>query len=474
MLHSDSTTSETPTNSLCKNQIVNWAVGRVRFKRAGTLFQYQSDHASVWSVFDWKPGGEGDGEEDMLRIAVLTSNEFNYKADKTSVENGIRTILSTSLVNTRFPKSVPEPKDPDIFIAHFQEMNCSGDTTDKIIGDYLLNAGYELVGDCKANGLVGEASRIDSPTMAVGVFAWYNKSTIGTAQKCITTECVKTPLANNTSTSSRRSRRSSFRTLSRTFKQKTSKYNTKQFTMLEMNITLLKSNRTVTLRSASAHLPMKENILFKDRSRKQIDKEHIMLQDKRKNALLQCIHLLNSNKKRIRGSRRSSSKGSSSSSSRKKGGHDLIREVMASDMLHTESSDNTISQYADLVYEWHMMEGDDKWFCPTCEYNVEQSQSELDDDLGDLNSIGFIEHLYQKLTQLTVENVELFKTHMMNQTHLYKTNKKNSYNIPSYCDRILLRSINAQDTLCILAGDLNFRILPDNFINILNERSSGQ
>ena len=134
MQHDDSATTETPTNMLCENQIENWAVGRVRFKRADTVFQYQSDHASVWSVFDWKPGGEGDGEEDMLRIAVLTSNEFNYKADKTSVEKGIQTILRTSLVNTRVPESVPPPKDPDIFIAHFQEMNCSEDTTDKIIG----------------------------------------------------------------------------------------------------------------------------------------------------------------------------------------------------------------------------------------------------------------------------------------------------------------------------------------------------
>ena len=65
MQHDYSAATETSTNMLCKNQIVNWAVGRVRFKRADTvLFQYQSDHASVWSVFDWKPasGGEGDGE----------------------------------------------------------------------------------------------------------------------------------------------------------------------------------------------------------------------------------------------------------------------------------------------------------------------------------------------------------------------------------------------------------------------------
>ena len=148
--------------------------------------------------------------------------------------------------------------------------------------------------------------------------------------------------------------------------------------------------------------------------------------------------------------------------------------------------DNT---WTDLVYKWISVHKNKSnlIFCPTCEFKNNRtlrtsSRQRKGSKLHKSKRRSIVSSMNQQENPWI--NVPMppqtNNTHHWKKANLfssYRLVKHHSYNLPSYCDRMLMKVKRGYKNknnphIQLVVGDMNYRILPDSFLNTISTSSA--
>lgn len=328
----------------------------------------------------------------------------------------------------------------EVYIACFQEMfvrayGTSSQRTTAHSLHHVLHKELPHAYKVETSGLVGEANMVTRKRMGMGLYVW-----------------SRTPLKTCRAFTSARLHRPS-----------------KRSTKRMLQLVLRGSQYTLTL--GNVHLPMKENLwLSKKRA---IDMTNPMKQQQRNAMLVKALHSMDtkhalthlhtrrrsrSTRKRARGGRHSRRHSVAQSATPES----YTNVLKKSDMMSGTDREGpfalpNLGDWTDIVYRW-LVKHPHQAFCPTCEFVRKRPLTAASPDGG-----------WNRVPDIPVRrDPAAWKREAASS--VYHTTKHNSYNLPSYCDRILVRvqpNPNGQagcPHVQVMAGDMNYRLLPIGFL----------
>ena len=328
----------------------------------------------------------------------------------------------------------------EVYIACFQEMfvRAYGTSSQRTTAHSLHRVLHKTLPHAykvEASGLVGEANMVTRKRMGMGLYVW-----------------SRTPLKECPSLTSARLHRPS-------------KGSTKRM----LQLVLVGSQYTLTL--GNVHLPMEENLWL---SRKRaIDTTNPMKQQQRNAMLVKALHSMDtkhalthlyarrrsrSTRKRARGGRRSR-RHSVAQPATPESYTDVLKK---SDMMSGTDRDGpfalpNLGDWTDIVYRW-LVKHPHQAFCPTCEFVRKRPLTAASPDGG-----------WNRVPNIPLRR-DPAAWKRETASSVYHTTKYDSYNLPSYCDRILVRvqpnpnGPAGSPHVQVMAGDMNYRVLPAGFL----------
>lgn len=384
---------------------------------------FQSDHQYVWAVMD-------------VRTAhTAKSGPTPTDADSDASYDPVQPLTGDHV----------DPR-PGLVVACFQEMFDGSRNplrkTQRRTADYIgmaLGDDYVALSAATAKGLVGEANKDNPKKMGMGVYVWAHRRV--NARVTYTGCPVRKSLVN-----------------------------TKRLVKLEVHTPAL------TVHVGNAHLPMDENLYL----HKPLKNVANPMKQKERNQMLTKVlaAMRNAYGKRVwYGTPRLERVASASTSRRSKrrsrsstrrprsrrhpsrGGADptaYVQAVRRDDMLSGKRTDQppTFAKWDDVVYRW-LTDPTKMPFCPTCELGHPLAKREI--AWADVPDVPRTPDPEQWTTEAA--------------SSPYKLVKKEAYNVPSYCDRLLVRVDleHGRPVLRLLMGDLNYRVLPRTFYRRLGQ-----
>ena len=383
---------------------------------------HQSDHNYVWTVLD-------------VRTPAATPKAAAVPGAPTS------------------PTTPAPPKHPvDVYVACFQEMfvrsslhpsqTKTARALDAVLRAHGLGHRYKVA---TKGTIVGEANLTSfgkrRKRMGLGVYVW-----------------SRTPLAEQTALT-------------------TAALHAKTRTSTKRMLRQVLVGPCFTLTVGNVHLPMKEDLRMDGKG---IDPANPMRQEARNAMLTKALHSMNLDhalkhevtrrsrkRKRSRGGRRKPSR------RRSRALHTLpaspesyANVVQTRDMLSGTDRDvpyahpHVPTGWGDVVYEW-LTRTPSEAFCPTCEFVHDRPLAQkADADTEDTRG-------WNDVPEVPVDvKPKAWKVEAAGST--YRLIKKQSYNVPSYCDRVLVRvgpsgARGGGPHVQLLVGDMNYRVLPGAF-----------
>lgn len=354
---------------------------------------------------------------------------------------------------------------PHIYIACFQEMFVKHrlykrQSTANII--HAVMEQHNLIYHYKvdAKGLLGEANIKSLKTMGSGIYVW-SKIKLTTIDPL----CSKQMFAKR-SVSTKRMQR----------------------------LVLLSSHFTLTI--ANVHLPIKENLYLTGRH---INKHNPMKQNDRNKMLMKVLHAMHIEH---------DIKQAVKTIEKKNGGRYNIHDnpFISLEMHPTNPVDYSIvfsesdmmsgshdsenyrrppldNSWTDLVYKWISVHKNKSnlIICPTCEFKNNRTLCKLSRPKKKRShkSRRRSSPMNQQGSPWTgvpmppqSNNTRHWKE--TNRFSSYRLIKHHSYNLPSYCDRMLMkvkRGYKNNPHIQLVVGDMNYRILPDSFLNTMTASS---
>ena len=384
---------------------------------------HQSDHNYVWTVLD-------------VRTPAVTP--------KAAVVPGVPAS----------PTTPAPPKHPiDVYVACFQEMfvrsslHPSQTKTARALNAVLRAHGLNHQYKVETKGtIVGEANLTSfgkrRKWMGLGVYVW-----------------SRTPLAEQTALTTA-----------------TLHPQTRTSTKRMLRQVLVGSHFTLTV--GNVHLPMKENLRMDGKG---VDPTNPMRQQMRNAMLTKALHSMDvdhalKHEVTRRSRRRRRSRGGRHRVSRYRSRalytlpaspESYASVVQPRDMLSGTDRDvpyehpHVPAAWGDIVYEWLTRRPHDA-FCPTCEFVHNRPLAKREDDTQDARG-------WNDVPEVPVDvKPKAWKIEAVGSS--YRLIKKQSYNVPSYCDRVLVRvrprgsAMGGGPHVQLLAGDMNYRIMPVAFI----------
>lgn len=350
---------------------------------------------------------------------------------------------------------------PHVYIACFQEMFVKyrkRQTTASIIHNIMKQYNFTYQYKVDTRGLLGEANAKSMKSMGAGIYVW---------SKIKLTTLV--PLCSN------------------------SLFAKHSFSTKRMQRLVLMSPH-FTLSIANVHLPMKENIYLTGRH---IKKHNPMKQNERNDMLMKVLHAMHIEH---------DIKQAVHTFEKQSGGHythgypyasfgirstnpaDYAVLFSENDMMtgNTDSTNYTRppidNTWTDLVYKWISTNKNkpNLLFCPTCEFKNNRTLCKKNKNSHKSKRRSIVSFIDQpKSPWIDVfmppqsKNTRHWKK--VNQITSYKLVKHHSYNLPSYCDRMLMKvkhGYNNNPHIQLVVGDMNYRILSDSFLNMVTTSSN--
>lgn len=449
-----------------------------------------------------------------MRILCLSSNEYCNAADSGDVKRQIELQLNSANQSNSFGVSVPEIDTeafpytlahmgsgsfarhdtihhqsdhnyvwsildipvhsvdiqkiigPHVYIACFQEMfvkhrlHRKRESTASIIHSVMKQHNMIYHYKVDIHGLLGEANAKSMKSMGAGIYVW---------SKIKLTKLV--PLCS---------------------KQLFAKHSVSTKRM--QRLVLMSPHFTLSI--ANVHLPMKENIYLSGRH---IKKHNPMKQKERNEMLtkvLHAMHIEHDIKQAVLMSKKSGGRytihGSISCNIRPTNPSDYAFLFSKSDMLTGSQEPANYARppidktWTDLVYKWLSAHKNQPnlVFCPTCEFKnnrtLRKSSRQQNKHSYKSNRRSIVSSVKQQRSLWNdvpmppqTNNTRHWKE--SNQFTSYRLVKHHSYNLPSYCDRILMkvkRGYKNNPHIQLVVGDMNYRILPDSFLNTISTSSA--
>jgi hypothetical protein len=382
---------------------------------------HQSDHNYVWTVLD-------------VRTPAATPTVAAVPSAPAS------------------PTTPTPPKHPvDVYVACFQEMfvrsslHPSQTKTARAL-DAVLRAhglGHRYTVETKGT-ILGEANLTSvgkrRKRMGLGVYVW-----------------SRTPLAEQTALT-------------------TAALHAKTRTSTKRMLRQVLVGPHFTLTVGNVHLPMKEDLRMDGKG---VDPANPMRQQMRNAMLTKALHSMNVDhalkhevtrrsrkRKRSRGGRRAPSRRLSRALYTLPASPESYANVVQTrDMLSGTDRDvpyahpHVPAGWGDVVYEW-LTRTPSEAFCPTCEFVHDRPLTkETGDDTEDARG-------WNDVPEVPVDvKPKAWKVEAAGSP--YRLIKKQSYNAPSYCDRVLVRvrpsARGGGPHVQLLVGDMNYRVLPGAF-----------
>ena len=384
---------------------------------------HQSDHNYVWTVLD-------------VRTPAATPTV------------GVAAAVPGA------PASTP-PKHPvDVYVACFQEMFVRSSlhpsqaktarTMDAVLRAHGLGHRYEVEtkGKIRGEATLTSAGKVVGKRMGLGLYVW-----------------SRAPLAEQTAL-------------------KTASLHRKTRTSTKRMLRQVLVGPRFTLTVGNVHLPMKENLRIDGKG---VDPTNPMRQDARNAMLAKALHSMDVDhalkhevtrrsrtRKRSRGGRRAPTR------RRSRALHTLPASPESyANVVHTRDmlsgTDRNVpyahphvpAGWGDVVYEW-LTRTPSEAFCPTCEFVHNRPLA-----MGTGDDTGHA-HGWNDVPEVPVDVKP--KAWTVEATGSpYKLIKKRSYNVPSYCDRALVRvrpggGRGGGPHVQLLVGDMNYRVLPSAFV----------
>lgn len=376
---------------------------------------HQSDHNYVWTVLD------------------------------------VRTPAATPTVGVA--AAATPPKHPvDVYVACFQEMfirsslhpsqTKTARTMDAVLRAHGLGHRYEV----ESTGIVGEANLTSfgkrRKRMGLGLYVW-----------------SRAPLAEQTALKAASLHRKTRTSTKRMLRQ-----------------VLIGPRFTLTV--GNVHLPMKENLRMDGKG---VDPTNPMRQQMRNTMLAKALHSMDVDhalkhevtrrsrtRRRSRGGRRAPSRRRSRALyTLPASPESYVNVVQTRDMLSGTDRDvpyahpHVPAGWGDIVYEW-LTRAPSEAFCPTCEFVHDRPLA-----VGASDGTAGNAHGWDDVPEVPVDvKPKAWKVEAAGSP--YKLIKKRSYNVPSYCDRVLVRvrtgARGGGPHVQLLVGDMNYRVLPGAFV----------
>lgn len=141
--------------------------------------------------------------------------------------------------------------------------------------------------------------------------------------------------------------------------------------------------------------------------------------------------------------------------------------------------------WTDLVYKWIRAHRNHPKliFCPTCEFKNNRTLRKLPRPRKSHNRTSKRRSFASSETRqdspwmdvpMPPQTRHARQWKKTNQITSYQLVKHGSYNLPSYCDRMLMkvkRGYKQNPHIQLVVGDMNYRILPDSFLNMITASS---
>lgn len=369
----------------------------------------------------------------------------------------VRTPAATSKVATVSSAPTPTPsKHPvNVYVACFQEMFVRSSlhpsqtktmhALDAVLLAHGLNHRYtvETKGKIRGEATLTSAGRVFGKRMGLGLYVWSRTP-------------LEEQMALTTATLHRKTRTSTKRML---------------------RLVLIGPHFTLTV--GNVHLPMKENLRMDGKG---VDPVNPMQQQLRNEMLNKAFHSMDvdhalkhevtrrsrKNKRRSRGGKQKvSCRWSRAMNTFPASPKSYMNFVQTRDMLSGTDHDVSYAHphlpvgWGDIVYEWLTRTPSDA-FCPTCEFVHNRPLTKgAGDDTEDARG-------WNDVPEVPIDvKPRAWKVEAKGSS--YQLIKNRSYNVPSYCDRVMVRVrpngvVSNRPHIQLLVGDMNYRVLPGMFL----------
>lgn len=408
-----------------------------------------------------------DNEAFPYTLVHMGSGSF-ARHDKThhqSDHNYVWSILDVPVNGVDVKKTIA----PHVYIACFQEMfvkhrlHRKRRSTASLIHPVMEQHNFMYHYKVDAKGLIGEANAKSMKSMGAGIYVW-SRFKLTT----LVPLCSKQLFAKHALSTKRMQR-------------------------------LVLVSPHFTLSIANVHLPMKENIHLDGRH---IKKHNPMKQNERNDMLTKVLHAMyieHDIKQAVMQSEKQ--KGGrysrhgypfTSGETHPTSPSDYASVFSESDMMTGQNDSANYTRppiddtWTDLVYKWIRAHRNQPKliFCPTCEFKNNRTLRKLPRPRKSHNRTSKRRSFASSETRqnspwmdvpMPPQTRHARQWKKTNQITSYQLVKHGSYNLPSYCDRMLMkvkRGYKQNPHIQLVVGDMNYRILPDSFLNTITASSN--